>query len=94
MTDELFSHLEEFICTLYDYEEKDVDKVRWLKFRDKHTIQNKVSDMAALPPCKKTLKLQNVRANYVANIWRSSLQSKIDAPNFSGYGWDSEGTIE
>ena len=53
LTDELFSHLEEFICTLYGYEEKDVNKVRWLKFRDKHTKQNKVIEMAALPPCKK-----------------------------------------
>ena len=25
---------------------------------------------------------------------RSSLQSNINAPNFSSYGWDSEGTIE
>ena len=30
-------HLEEFICTLYGYKEKDVNKVWWLKFRDLHT---------------------------------------------------------
>ena len=89
-----FSHLEEFICTLYGYKEKNVNKVRWLKFRDKHTKQNKVIDMSALPPCEETLKLRSVRANYVAKMWRSSLQSNINAPNFSSYGWDSEGTIE
>ena len=66
LTDELFSHLEEFICTLYGYKEKNVNKVRWLKFRDKHTKQNKVINMSALPPCKETLKLHSVRANYVA----------------------------
>ena len=87
LTDELFSHLEEFICTLYGYEEKDVNKVRWLKFRDKHTKQNKVIEMAALPPCKKTLKLQSVWANYLAKMWRSSLQSNTDATNFSGCVW-------
>ena len=43
---------------------------------------------------KKTFKLHSARANCVAKIWRLSLQSNIDAPNFSGYGWDSEGTIE
>ena len=50
-----FSHLEEFICTLYGYKEKNVNKVRWLKFRDKHTKQNKVIDMSALPPCEEHL---------------------------------------
>ena len=43
--------------------------------------------MAALPPCKKTLKLQSVWANYLAKMWRSSLQSNTDATNFSGYVW-------
>ena len=94
LTDELFSHFEELICTLYSYKEKDVNKVRWLKLRDKHTKQNKVIDMSPLSPCKETLKLHSVWANFVAKMWRSSLQSNINAPNFSGYGWDSEGTIE
>ena len=85
LTDELFSHLEELICTLYGYREQKC-KVRWLKFRGKHTKQNKVIDMFALPPCKETLKLYSVRANYAAKMWRSSLQSNINAPNFSGYG--------
>ena len=55
LTDEVFSHLQEF-TTLYGYKEKDANKVRWSKFRDKHTKQNKVIDMSALPPCKETLK--------------------------------------
>ena len=33
LTDELFSHLVELICRSYGYKEKDVNKVRWLKFR-------------------------------------------------------------
>ena len=40
LTNELFSDLEEFICTLYGYKEVKVNKVQWLKFRDKHTKQN------------------------------------------------------
>ena len=94
LTDKLFSHLEEFICTLYGYKVKNVNEVRWLKSRDNHIKQNKVIDMSALPPCKETLNLHSVRANYVAKIWRLSLQSNINAPSFSGYGWDSEGTTE
>ena len=34
-----------------------------LKFRDKHTKQNKVIDMLALPPYRATLKLHSARAN-------------------------------
>ena len=40
LTNELFSDLEEFICTLYGYKEVKVNKVQWLKFRDKQTKQN------------------------------------------------------
>ena len=50
--------------------------------------------MPALAPCKETLKLHSVRANFVAKMKRSSLQSNINARNFSSYGWDAEGTIE
>ena len=50
--------------------------------------------MSALPPWKETLKLHSVRANFIAKMQRSSLQSNINAPNFSSYGWDSEGTME
>ena len=50
--------------------------------------------MSALPPCKETLKLHIVQVNYVAKMWRLSLQTNINAPNFSGYGWDSKGLIE
>ena len=68
LTNELFSHLEEFICTLYGFKEKNVNKVQWLKIRDKHTKQNQVINMSALPPWKETLKLHSVRANFVAKI--------------------------
>ena len=48
--------------------------------------------MSALPSRKETLKLHSAQTNYVAKMWRSSLQSNTDAPNFSGYGWGSEGS--
>ena len=54
------------MCTLNGYKEKDVNKVRWPKFRDTHKKQNKVIDMSALPPCKENLKLHSAHANYVA----------------------------
>ena len=50
--------------------------------------------MSALTLCKETLKLHSAQANYVAKIWKMSLQSNTDAPYFSVYCCDSEGTIE
>ena len=47
-----------------------------------------------LTPWKETLKLHSVQANFVSKMQRLSLQSNINAPNFSSYGWDSEGTME
>ena len=52
LTDELFSHFKEVICTLYGNKEKDVNKVQWLKFRDKHSKKDKVIDMSVLRPRK------------------------------------------
>ena len=38
--------------------------------------------MSALTLCKETLKLHSAQANYVAKIWKMSLQSNTDAPYF------------
>ena len=55
LTDELFSHFKEVICTLYGNKEKDVNKVQRLKFRDKHSKKDKIIDMSVLRPRKVTL---------------------------------------
>ena len=94
LTDELFSHFKEVICTLYGNKEKVVNKVQWLKFRDKNSKKDKTIDMSVLIPCKVTLNLYSVQTNYFADVWCSFLRSNIDAPNLSGYGWDSGGMLE
>ena len=50
----------------YRYKGKDENKDQWIKFRYKHTKQNKVIDMSSLSPCKENLKLHSAQANYVA----------------------------
>ena len=95
--DELFSYSKEFIYTLYGNKENvwHVNKVWRLKFRGKHTKQNKVIDMPALSPCKETLKLHSARENYVAkNVEIVFAKQYGCAPSFSGRSLDSEGTIE
>ena len=69
LTDELFSQKSSYVHLVTKitngYKEKDVNRVRWLKFRDKHTKQNKIIDMSLLPPCKENLKPKT----YSQTIW-------------------------
>ena len=53
--DRLFIMLEEFVCQLYGYRNKSTDRVRFQIYGKKHTKENKVIDMTALPPCSSVL---------------------------------------
>ena len=55
LSDSLFNELEKYVCNLYGYGEKNINKVRWLLFQKKHAKENKVIDLSALPPCGNTL---------------------------------------
>ena len=93
LSDFLFDELEEYVCSLYGYGEKNINKVRWLLFQKKHAKENKVIDLSALPPCRNVLRIHSERANFVAKVWRSSLKNKIDEESFANHGWDEYGDI-
>ena len=94
LTESVFNRLEEFVCHLYGYRNEDVNQVRWMIFQQKHTKQNKVIHMAALPPCRQALKLHAGRSNYIARIWRLSLVNNTDAPSFMSHGRNDQGGIQ
>ena len=50
VSNDLFIMLEEFVCQLYGYRKKSTDRVRFQIYDKKYTKENKVIDMAALPP--------------------------------------------
>ena len=50
-----FCVLEEFVCNLYGFKEKDINTVRYQTFMKKYTRQNKVVDLSSLPPCNQIL---------------------------------------
>ena len=89
----LISKLEEFVCYLYGYREKSIDRVRFEMFEKKSRCQNKVPDLASFPPCHKVLLHHSKRSNAIAYIWKHSLSANIDYPEINECGWELDGSI-
>ena len=49
--------------------------------------------MTLLPPCHETLNLRSLRCNYIAKVWKSSLQSTIDFDVITANEWSEEGKV-
>ena len=94
LSEELYQLLEEYTCLLYGYKRKNINNLRSEMFAKKYTNENKVVDLSVLPPCQSVLRLHSKRANYVAKIWKSSLQPIIDVSQISEHGWTMEGQIQ
>ena len=90
----MISLLEEFVCYLYGYHQKDVNVVRFRIHSKKLRQENKVVDLATLPPCKSVLKLHILRANAVAKIWKCTDAPIINVPDLKDHGWNSDGEIQ
>ena len=63
---------------------KSVNEARYAIFateRQKRQKENKITDMAAFPPCESVLRLHSKRANAVAYMWRNAVNSIPKFPN-------------
>ena len=74
--------------------QKDVNVVRFQIHSKKLRQENKVVDLATLPPCKSVLKLHILRANAVAKIWKCTNAPIINVPDLKDHGWNSDGEIQ
>ena len=93
LSDDITTVLEHFNCALYGYpRERSINKVRMELFEKKYMKNDKVIDMALLPPCKSVLLLHMKRANYVAKIWKSSLTSWLESDDITIHGWLPDGS--
>ncbi|CAB3980564.1 Hypothetical predicted protein [Paramuricea clavata] len=63
-------------------------------FRQSTKKHSKIVDLSLLPPCQSVLKLHGRRANFVAKIWKSSDEAKLQIPEISHHGWKSTGEIK
>lgn len=56
-------------------------------FDNKLSKQNKIMDMALLPPCQQTLKLHILRSNFIARQWRNAHIITSDIGDITDCGW-------
>ena len=85
--------LEEFVCSLYRKNKKDINQPRYEIFQAMYEKKGKIQDLSLLPPCRSSLQLHCKRSNYVAKMWRSSLSCIIDPDNIHNHGWSENGDI-
>ena len=93
INDDLLLMLEEYVCQLYGYRNKSTNSVRFRIYEKKYNKENKVIDMATLPPCNSVLRLHILRSNMVAALWKRSMIANIEMPDITQHGWDVNGNI-
>ena len=84
----LISVLEMLVCDIYGKKsifntQCSIDAVRYSLYCQR---EGKIS-CETLPPCKNSLRLHILRANYQAGIWLRALENFIYAPAPDGHGW-------
>ena len=88
LDEQIFVDLEEYVCHVYGYRQKDVNDVRNKLFDKKYVRQGKAIDISLLPPCQSSLRLHMLRSNVIAKIWKLSDERFIPLPDFSTFGWN------
>ena len=78
--------LEEFVCSLYRKNKKDINQLHYEIFQTMYEKKGKIQDLSLLPPCGSSFQLHCKCSNYVAKMWRSSLSCNIDPDNIQNHG--------
>ena len=55
--------------------------------------KKKFVDISILLPCSSVLLLHSKRADYVACVWKRSLQANVELSNISDNGWEENPNI-
>ena len=99
-----FVALERFICAMYGQpKSNDTNTVRYKMFQQRYDVKSDKSsfsipngvDLSLLPPCRQTLKIHILRANYVAYVWKTSdiAYQKLPSPIEHGWMKAEDGTL-
>ena len=93
--DDVMQKWEQFVCLLNGRSRcSSVNQARREIFWDKLHKKNKIVDLSLLPPCQSSLKKHIKRANYVARMWRQSVNPVMDLPDPTQQGWNKDQQIE
>ena len=85
LSSSLFSTLQEFVSMLYGTKLKPVNEARYAIFERQK--ENKIIDMAALPPCESVLHLYSKRANAVAYMCQNAVNPIVGFPSSEDSSW-------
>ncbi|KAG1650805.1 putative Dol-P-Glc:Glc(2)Man(9)GlcNAc(2)-PP-Dol alpha-1,2-glucosyltransferase [Nymphon striatum] len=85
--------IEEYVCSLFMKGKRDINEVRYEMFKNIYEKKSRIQDLSLLPPCRDTLNLRSKRCNYVAKVWKSSLQATIEFDVITANGWSEEGKV-
>eukprot|EP00919_Chromeraceae_sp_WS-2016_P042231 GHVR01100473.1.p1 GENE.GHVR01100473.1~~GHVR01100473.1.p1 ORF type:complete len:342 (+),score=36.08 GHVR01100473.1:35-1060(+) len=96
---QMLSDLESFSCLMYGAKsgEHNIDKLRYTMFMTRFTTKGPLLssdtgiDLSLLPPCKSSLKMHCLRANYQALIWNTADLANPNLPKPHGHGWALRG---
>ena len=96
LNEEMVAVFEDYVCRMYGVKKgiTTVDEARMDIFTKKHSMENKVIDLSLLPPCKSSLYLHLLRANFVSNMWKQTSDPMITLPEISTNGWFDTGDIQ
>jgi len=100
----VMADLEWYVCAVYGKPKyTDVNKMRYDLFKaryqpnatNKRLGQDDGIDLSLLPPCRSSLKMHALRANYVAYTWKQAHVTHPEIPSLLGLGWthDAEGVL-
>ena len=68
--------------------------VRKKIFNKKCKEEGKITDLSVMPPCRSVLRLHTHRANYVAKIWKLTMENQVNCPDITQHGWNEDGRIK
>ena len=80
LAEELLLVMEKFVYEAYGSKYDEVNETRYELFHKKYSKQNKLIDLALLPPYKSVLGKRLQRANYVSRLWKCCGIANKDYP--------------
>ena len=93
----MYQNAEEFVCKIYGNKNKNIKSVNklcgklfWARLRK----NDRVPDLATLPPCSSTLRKHTTHSHYVTKMWRRAGAPLQSLDHFKNYGWLPDGTID
>ena len=91
LAEEKINLLEKYVCYLFGVKSSSVNNARSKIFDKKYQREGKDADLTSLPPCYQVFLLHALRYNYVAYMWRKSVQHILALPDLTNNEWHATG---